>query len=626
VLDNKNKSKSLITNGVITIVILAILLLSGPLANALKVTLSADKQNVRAGSAGDEGNITFTTWVNLSSLDRYVPIQRIYLNVSGPSPRSFSFDTSGGNIRGMNPSVPKEITVVATPSGGFGSGNYGSGLGYGYDYGTGIPYPFGYGYGYGYGYGAGTSPLNVSYTITLNTTNMYDGNYTATTSVFAAGGSASQEFASTSSVSFVVLPRIFMAQIPGIGANESTSSEMISTPVGNFSYTIAAGPNGTSDVNLSVTIQIKTPTNVSINATTGGLGGGAIPSIYFNYTVDDPTWYDTISYIHIRMYYNQSDIPINVDESTLRPARYLSNITSGTGWVKLECGTCPRTLEMVNDPDGQNRSVILKASGVDTSNDYVWANVTHFSSYGVAGTVTTTTKPPSSGGSGGSGGGGGGGMSGENTSNIDVIEKYDMQISRDALTSYRFTHAKNPIMFVNITGNTSLGMITTSIEVLKNTSTLVKISPEGLVYMNANIWVGTSGFATPKNIKGALIKFRVNNYWMSTNGVLVSDIVLMKWDGKGWINLDTKVISKDDTNSYFEGWTNAFSPFAIVAKKAAGPKPTVTTPNPAGTSKITAIETPEPRNIEKMAKKSLPGFGIILAIAGLMAVVFRKRS
>ncbi len=247
------------------------------------------------------------------------------------------------------------------------------------------------------------------------------------------------------------------------------------------------------------------------------------------------------------------------------------------------------------------------------------ATTTHFTTFALTGTPTPASNQPSSGGSSGSSGGGGGGSSGENYTNIELIEKYDLQISKDALTSYRFTSAKNPIMFANITGNTSFGIITASIEVLKGTSSLVKVPPEGLVYTNANIWVGTTGFATPKNIKEALIKFRIDNAWMSANGVLASDIVLMKWDGTSWINLDTKVLSKDDTNTYFEGKTNAFSPFAIVAKTAAASQSTVTTPTQSGTPVITATATPVPT-------KKAPGFGIVLVLVGLTAVVLRKRS
>jgi PGF-pre-PGF domain-containing protein len=232
-------------------------------------------------------------------------------------------------------------------------------------------------------------------------------------------------------------------------------------------------------------------------------------------------------------------------------------------------------------------------------------------------TVAIPTPTPYVGSSSGGSGGGGDGGVGEKYSNIEMIEKYDLQISKDVLTSYRFTDAKNPIMFVNITGNTSLGIITTSIQVLKNISTLMNVSPDGLVYRNANIWVGTAGFATPKNIKEAVIKFRVDNGWMSTNGVSASDIVLVKWDGTSWIRLETKVLPKDNTNTYFEGRTNSFSPFAIVAKTTTVIESTVTM-TPVETPKVTATGAPEPT-------KKAPGFGIVLALLGLTAVVFRKR-
>ncbi|MBS3166202.1 hypothetical protein J4444_03710, partial [Candidatus Woesearchaeota archaeon] len=66
-----------------------------------------------------------------------------------------------------------------------------------------------------------------------------------------------------------------------------------------------------------------------------------------------------------------------LDESTLRLWYY--NETSAS-WMKYDT------------PDG----------GVDTTNNYVWASTTHFSTWGVFGTA-----PSSGGSSGGSGGGGG---------------------------------------------------------------------------------------------------------------------------------------------------------------------------------------------------------------------------
>ena len=261
-----------------------------------------------------------------------------------------------------------------------------------------------------------------------------------------------------------------------------------------------------------------------------------------------------ISSVNLTMFYTDEDIS-GFDENSLKVYWW-----NGSIWKPLY----PKGMNYSNE----NGPIVTDIRRNLTANKLT-VQLNHFSTFALVGTPSTPSTPPcnncNSGGSGG-GGGGGGGASGENYSNIELIEKYDMQISKDALTSYRFTHKKNPIMFVNITGNTTYGIITVSEEVLKGTSTLVKISPKGLVYKNVNIWVGTSGFATPKNIKEASIKFRVDNNWMSANNVTSSDIVLVKWNGNSWIQLETRVLSKDDTNTFFEGKTNAFSPFAITVK------------------------------------------------------------
>jgi len=255
----------------------------------------------------------------------------------------------------------------------------------------------------------------------------------------------------------------------------------------------------------------------------------------------------------------------------------------------------------------------------------------HFSTFALVGTPSTTPTPPCNncnGGSSGGGGGGGGGASGESYSNIELIEKYDMQISKDALTSYRFTHEKNPIMFVNITGNTNYGIITVSEEVLKGTSTLVKTSPEGLVYKNVNIWVGTSGFATPKNIKEASIKFRIDNNWMSANNVTSSDIVLVRWNGNSWIELETRILSKDDKNTFFEGKTIEFSPFAITVKMdgVTAKVPDLEIPQQPG------VKAPESQPAETAIIKRFASLGIstlstilIILISFILIAMYFKR-
>jgi PGF-pre-PGF domain-containing protein len=361
----------------------------------------------------------------------------------------------------------------------------------------------------------------------------------------------------------------------------------ITSPSGNVTITIFNGTNATVNGSTITNITIDSPRTVPFALTdTNDRFIGENLTLGPNGTIFNPA-------IMINFSYNESQLAAagNISASQLKVKYY--NVTMGT-WIELE-------------------------TSLNETEKLVTFLTTHFSTFALIGIATSASNPQLSSSSGGGGGGGGGARSGENISNIELIEKYDMQISKDALTSYRFIHVKNPIMFVNITGNTSLGIISASIEVLKDTSTLVTIPPEGLVYKNANIWVGTTGFALPKNIKEALIKFRINNAWISTNGVLDSDIILIKWSGARWIELETKVMAKDDTNTYFEGKTNSFSPFAIVAKTEKGQKSTATTSYPAKTPQITTTMTPEPT-------KNTPGFGIVLAFVGLMALVIRKRS
>ncbi|NJD52461.1 MAG: PGF-pre-PGF domain-containing protein [Candidatus Methanoperedens sp.] len=304
----------------------------------------------------------------------------------------------------------------------------------------------------------------------------------------------------------------------------------------------------TADTNIT---RLNGSVNIA-NSTSGIQAGGKALNRYVEI---DSTGINksNISSVNLTMFYTDEDIS-GLDENTLKVYWW-----NGSIWKPLD----PKGKDYSNE----NGPIVIDIRRNQTANKLT-VQLNHFSTFALAGTPSTPPNTPcnycSSGSSGG--GGGGGGSSGESASNIELIEKYDMQISKDVTTSYRFTHVKNPVMFVNITGNTSLGIITVSEEVLKSTSSLVKIPPGGLVYKNINIWVGTSGYATPKNIKEASIKFRVDNTWMSANGVASSDIVLVKWNGDSWIELETSVLSGDDTNTFFEGKTNAFSPFAIAVK------------------------------------------------------------
>ncbi|NPE29999.1 PGF-pre-PGF domain-containing protein [Methanococcoides sp. SA1] len=172
---------------------------------------------------------------------------------------------------------------------------------------------------------------------------------------------------------------------------------------------------------------------------------------------------------------------------------------------------------------------------------------------------------------GGGGGSSGGGATGEEFENIELKEITGRNVILGQVISFGFDEPENPIVSVNFTGLKNSGDISTTIEVLKGTSALVDVAPNGLVYKNLNIWVGKAGFATPGNIDVPTISFRVNNSWMDMYGVDSSAIRLNRYSENSWSRLETKVTYKDGKYVYFESKTPGFSPFAITAEGVAGP-------------------------------------------------------
>lgn len=150
--------------------------------------------------------------------------------------------------------------------------------------------------------------------------------------------------------------------------------------VGSVNISTYAAPP--PEVNESLPVQRYLEINVSdnLNASSGNL-----------------TW------VYIRVNYSDSDVS-GLDESTLR--LYWWNPTA-KNWTRLETGT---NLSALNGP-------YVYDSGVNTSANYVYANVSHLSIYGISGSTPTTTTT-----TGGGGGGGGGGVS-TNTSDLAYFKE-----------------------------------------------------------------------------------------------------------------------------------------------------------------------------------------------------------
>ncbi|MDO8726565.1 MAG: PGF-pre-PGF domain-containing protein [Candidatus Methanoperedens sp.] len=294
------------------------------------------------------------------------------------------------------------------------------------------------------------------------------------------------------------------------------------------------------------------------------------------------------------------------------------------GGFSLTSGTSSYSLGSISAQGSTSGTWVVTADSPSTTNTFTMS-VTSTIPGGTVSTTTSVSASTSGSGStsssgGGGGGGGGGGISGENYLNIELKEKYDEKIYKDIITSYKFKNASSPVMFVNITGNTNTGMINTALELLKARSSLVNVTAPGVVYKNFNIWVGTSGFVSTKNIQAASIGFRVLNSWLTDNGIGATDIRLVRWDGTNWVQLETAQNSKDSTYTYFEAKTSAFANLAITGLK--GDIVPTATPELQASQQVTAIEeTPADTR-----KKDTPGFEFALSAAVLSMLYLLVRS
>ena len=215
--------------------------------------------------------------------------------------------------------------------------------------------------------------------------------------------------------------------------------------------------------------------------------------------------------------------------------------------------------------------------------------------------------------------------------NIVLKEKYDLFIYKDKTTSYCFKNIGNPVTCVNITGNNNAGEINVAVEVLKGISSLVNTSPEGIIYKNINIWVGTFGFATSKNIKHAEIIFRVPRSWIGSNGIDPDSITMMHYNG-AWEPLPTSKISETSEWAYYEASTTSFSPFAITGKISNGgslsliPQATGSNGQKEGSTNIEENKNSAPETSGNLIKYLIFGAFIGIALSAILILKNRKKK
>lgn len=191
-------------------------------------------------------------------------------------------------------------------------------------------------------------------------------------------------------------------------------------------------------------------------------------------------------------------------------------------------------------------------------------------SFSVKSSVPSTTSDTSTpGGSGrksssGSSGGGAGG-SPESASNVRIKELSQQYITNGKHVKFTFPKNATCVNYVEFDSKRTAGKTTTIVEMLKNKSARVPDLPSGRVYENMNIWVGNKGTADPENIENAVVGFRVEKSWITSNDVDPALVRLWRFSSGEWEELSIRQLGEDDRYSYFEAQTSGFSSFAITA-------------------------------------------------------------
>jgi PGF-pre-PGF domain-containing protein len=332
-------------------------------------------------------------------------------------------------------------------------------------------------------------------------------------------------------------------------------------------------------------------------------------------------------------------VQIIAEESKVYPvADFSASVTSGYAplsvqFADLSQNATSRIWDFNNDGqfDSNESSPVYVYTAPGTYN----VNLTAINVNGTSSKTTLITvieKRDHSPGSGGSGGGGGG--SPEPAKNVEVKELSQAFITNGKPAKFDFAKNATCVVYVNFDSKKTAGKMTTIAEQLKGKSTLVSDLNAGEIYKYFNIWVGTGGFATSKNIENPVVCFKVEKSWLQDKKVDKASITLNRYSDKKWSQLPVKMLNEDNKYMYFTAETPEFSFFAITGK--AVEKETVTETKPVtdvqdlGQNSSTASETEQGQKPEQETGKdkvtSIPGFEAAYVIACLLMVIRHKRK
>ena len=168
---------------------------------------------------------------------------------------------------------------------------------------------------------------------------------------------------------------------------------------------------------------------------------------------------------------------------------------------------------------------------------------------------------------GSSSGGSSGGSSGSSQASSEEYENIEFKdysikyVLKDVDNAFSFKRENNSIQSVIIRTRLNQGETKSTVEMLKNTSSMAKKDAPGIVYRNLNIWVGDEKFSS-SNLIEAKVEFMVEKAWLTENSVDPASIKLLRYSDS-WGYLPTSIKGQDKTYVYYTTKVPEFSVFAI---------------------------------------------------------------
>jgi PGF-pre-PGF domain-containing protein len=244
------------------------------------------------------------------------------------------------------------------------------------------------------------------------------------------------------------------------------------------------------------------------------------------------------------------------------------NVSDNIGIMNVTAynGSMSSPLELTLDTNGNyTGTLIAKAdlntvnvSATDASGNTAWNNSTIYEAQ---------DKPAGSNNEKGSSGGGGGSTTGEDYSNIKFKDFSIRSVKAELPITYNFEEKGNPVGDINLISSRNSGQVKLIIEILKNTSTLTNKAPNGTVYMNLNIWAGSSGFEN--HIRNSSVTFKVEKDWITQENIDIENVRMEVFEEGEWIALPTEYIEQANNYVHFKTATDNYlnSPFVISGSK-----------------------------------------------------------